>query len=161
MNRIVPLARTNSDRAVGGQRADSIRTDAVYVVFTSIEATMAALRVGHTLAEAMGVPLTVIHLRMVPYPLAVDAPTGISPLETETFLARIRREGIDLRVRVYLCRNYQQTIPLAFKPHSLIVMAAQPRWWPTRLERYRRALETAGHAVVFIAPDAHKEACRA
>jgi len=35
----------------------------------------------------------------------------------------LRTEGVNARVRVYLCRDERRTIPFAFKPHSLIVMA--------------------------------------
>ena len=79
----------------------SIRTDAVYVVFTSIDETLAAVRVAHDFASAMDVPLTLIHFRTVPYPLAVDAPSGVSPVETDAFAERLRAEGIDIRVHVY------------------------------------------------------------
>jgi hypothetical protein len=128
----------------------AIRTETVYVVFTSIDETLAAARVAHRLAGAMGVPLTIIHFRAVPYALPVDEPTGVSPVETEAFVARLRAEGVNARVRVYLCRDKRQTIAYAFKPHSLIVMAGQHRWWPTLSERWCRTLEAAGHFVVFV-----------
>jgi hypothetical protein len=128
----------------------AIRTETVYVVFTSIDETLAAARVAHRLAGAMGVPLTIIHFRAVPFPLPVDEPTGVSPAETEAFVARLRAEGLDARVRVYLCRDERRTIPFAFKAHSLIVVAGQHRWWPTPSERWCRTLEAAGHLVVFV-----------
>ena len=101
----------------------AIRTETVNVVFTSIDETLAAVRVAQGLAGAMGVPLTLIHLRTVPFALPVDKPAGLSPAETDAFLERLRTEGVNARVRVYLCRDERRTIPFAFKPHSLIVMA--------------------------------------
>jgi hypothetical protein len=98
----------------------------------------------------MGVPVTVVHFRTVPFALPVDEPTGVSPAETEAFLERLRAEGVNARVRVYLCRDERRAIPFAFKPHSLIVMSGQHRWWPTHAERWRRVLEAAGHFVVLV-----------
>ncbi len=128
----------------------AIRTSEVYVVFTSVGDTLGAVRFAHELAQALGVALTLIHFRSVPYPLDVEAPAGISPAETETFIERLRAEGIDIRVRVYLCRNERRAIPFAFRPHSLIVLGGRPGWRPTRSERWRRMLEAAGHFVVFV-----------
>jgi hypothetical protein len=127
-----------------------IRTDGVYVVFTTVEETLGAVRVAARLAQAMAAPLTVIHFRAVPYPLSIGAPAGVSPVETERFVGRLRAEGFDARVRVYLCRSERDAAAGAFKPHSLIVVAGRRSWWPTPAERWRRRLEAAGHFVVFV-----------
>jgi hypothetical protein len=137
----------------------AIRTDAVHVVFTSIDDSLAAVRVAHDLAKAVGVPLTLTHFRSVPYPVPVDAPDGLSPVETDAFVARLRAEGFNARVRVYLCRNERRAIPFAFKPHSLIVIAGRRSWWPTESGRWRRTLEAAGHFVVFVDTSAHVDTC--
>jgi hypothetical protein len=132
------------------RQAPTIRTDAVYVVFTTIDETFAAVRVAGPLAKAMGVPLTLIHFRTVPYPLSVEASAGRSPLETGDFVEQLREEGFDVGVRVYVCQNERQAIPLGFKRHSLIVVAGHRSWWPTQAEQWRRKLEAAGHFVVFV-----------
>ena len=136
------------------RRQVAIRTDAVHVVFTSIDETLRAVRIGGRLAKALGVSLTLVEARIVPGVLAVNAPTGLSSPETDVCMDRIhdagRAAGVDVRVRVYLCRHVGHVVPLAFKPHSLIVIAGQRSWWPTRTERWRRSLEAAGHFVVFV-----------
>src|SRR5262245_44082328 len=98
----------------------------------------------------MSVPLTLIHLRTVPYVLSVDAPTGLSPVETDGFMKRLREEGIDVRVRVYLCRDERRVIPFGFKPHCLIVIGGRHGWRQTAAERWRQRLEAAGHFVLFV-----------
>ena len=135
----------------------AIRTDTVYVVFTSIDGTLAAIRVAGGFAKALGVPVTVIHVRTVPYALPVDAPCGTSPVDTETFIERLRAEDLDMRVHVCLCRDEHQAIPLVFKRHSLIVVAGRRRWWPTDSDRWRRMLGAAGHFVVFVDTSDYKE----
>jgi len=130
--------------------APSIRTDAVYVVYTTLKETLAAVRVAHEFADAVGVPVTVVHFRTVPYAVPVETPGGISPIETDGFIARLRAEGLDVRLRVYLCRDERRALPFVFTSHSLIVVAGPRRWWPTPAQRMRRLLEAAGHFVVFV-----------
>jgi hypothetical protein len=139
-----------SKPAVQKQASPAVSTDSVYVVFTSIDETLAAVRVAHGLSEALDVPLTVVHFRTIPFALPVDEPTGLSPVETDAFVTELRSEGVDTRVKVFLCRDERGAIPVAFKPHSVIVMGGRRSWWPTRLERWRRTLEAAGHFVVFV-----------
>jgi hypothetical protein len=160
MSQIIKLASAAVEAPRGPllEHSDpAIRTDAVYVVFTSIDGTLAAVRVAGDFARAFGVPVTLIHFRTVPYALSVDEPTGVSPVETDAFIARLRAETLDIRVRVYVCRSGRRAIPLAFRPHSLIVVAGQHGWWPTESERWRRTLEAAGHFVVFVDTSEYKE----
>jgi len=153
MNKIIPLpsSRLESSGELGVEHdSAAVRTDTVYVVYTSIGDTLAAVRVASGFAKPLGVPVTVIHFRAVPYALPVDAPCGFSPIQTEAFSEGLRTVDCDVRVHVCLCRGERQAIPLAFTRQSLIVVGGRRRWWPTRSERMRRMLEAAGHFVVFI-----------
>jgi len=135
----------------------ALRTDAVSVVYTTVDDTLEAARVGAELANALGVPLRLIHFRTVPPQVPVDALGGVSPLETKDFIQRLRTLGIDARVRVYLCRDETSTIDFAFREHSIVVIGGRSSWLPTRAERWRHALEAAGHFVMFVDPSEHKE----
>src|ERR1700730_751133 len=128
MSHVIKLASATTERPHGPllELSDrAIRTDAIYVIYTSIDDTLAAVRVAGDFAKALDVPLTRIHFRTVPYALPVDAPCGVSPVETEAFIGRLPAEGLDLRVRVCLCRDRRQAIPLAFTGHSLILIGCQ------------------------------------
>jgi hypothetical protein len=138
-----------------------VRTESVNVLFTKPDETLEAVRVASAIGRAMAVPLTVTHLRAVPYPLTLETPTGLSPAETDAFVERVRAEGIDVRVRVYLCRDADDMLPKAFKEHSVIVIGGRRSWWPTWYERMRRRLEAAGHFVVFVDAGRDKEISRA
>lgn len=138
-----------------------MRLDAVNVVFTTADETLAAVRVASELGRALHVPLTVVHFRKVPYPLNVDAPAGLSPVETDAFVETVRAEGIDARMRVYLCRSDDRALPIAFKRRSVVVIGGRRSWWPTASERMRRRLEAAGHFVVFVDVPEHKGLARA
>ena len=129
-------------------------TDTISVLYTTFDETLEAARVAAGLAKKMGVPLRVVHFRTVPRPLDVDRPDGLSPVETVAFTESLVNEGISARVRVYLCRDEEKTIPLAFKPQSLVVMAGHHSWLPTQTERRRHALENAGHFVLLVNPHA-------
>ncbi len=151
MGRVIRLGdSTVANAPVNEPARGPIRTEAIHVVFTSIAETLEALRVAARLGAAMTVPVTVVHFRAIPYPLSLDAPAGLSPLETEEFVSRVRSEGIAARLRVFLCRNEERALPTAFRPHSLIVIGGRRRWWPTSVQRLRRRLESAGHFVVFV-----------
>jgi hypothetical protein len=144
-------------QAPGNARPLAISTDAVSVVYTGFIETLRAARVGAALAAKMNVPLRIVHFRTVPRQLDVDRPNGLSPIESETFTSRLLEEGISARARVYLCRDETKTIPYAFKPHSIVVVGGHHSWLPTRVERWRHALEDAGQFVVLVEPSAEKE----
>ena|SRR5436190_419177 len=134
-----------------------MQTEVVSVIYTGFDETLQAARVGAGLARKMGVPLRLVHLRPVPRQLDVDRPDGLSPIESGAFATRLLHEGISTRARVYLCRDEIKTIPYAFKPHSIVVIGGHHSWLPTRIERWRHALEDAGHFVVLVGPSEHKE----
>ena len=148
---------SNGKFTTSGDREPAMRTDAVSVVYTTVDDTLRAARVGARLADAMGVPLHLVHFRSLPAQEDVSAPAGISPLETEEFVSRLRERGITASVGVYLGRDDARSIPWAIKPHSLVVVGGRRRWWPTRVGRLRRALEAAGHFVVNVDPSAYEE----
>ncbi len=129
-----------------------MHTEAISVVYTGFDETVPAARAGADLARKMGVPLRVVHFRTVPHNDDVERPAGMSPVETDAFAERLRREQIDARVRVYLCRDEAASIPFAFKPRSIVLIGGRHSWFPTRIERWRHALEAAGHFVVLVDP---------
>ncbi len=135
----------------------AVRTDAVSVIYTGFDDTLEAARVGAAMATQMAVPLRIVHFRTVPRQLDVEHPGGLSPVETDAFTTRLVDEGIAARVRVFLCRDEVATIPSAFRPHSIIVMAGRPSWWPTHVERLRHTLEAQGHFVILVNPSEQTE----
>jgi len=143
----LPPARTSDNH--------DLRTNAVYVVYTSPDETFAALRIAGGFASALNVPLILVHYRTVPYPLPVDVPTGISPIQSEEFLERLRVERIDVVGRVYLCRDDRRAIGAALNMPSLVVVGGRRRWWRSKAHSWQRALEAAGHYVVFVEEHSH------
>ncbi len=162
MSDVIQLAPPigSSARRLHDANAPIVRTDAVNVVFTTPQDTLAALRVASAVGKAMSAPLRLVQFRSIPYPMSVDAPSGLSAVEADEFVERVRAEGVDLRVRVYLCRDERRVMPLAFGPHSFIVLGGRRSWWPTPADRLRKRLEAAGHFVVFVDGDRASEGGR-
>ncbi len=126
----------------------------VCVLFTSPEETLAALRVASDLARLVGREIRLIDFRVVPIGAPIDSPSGRSRIETDRFLERVRTEGLDVHVNVYVCRNAREVIPRVFNHPSIVVIGGRRRRWPTRAERWRRLLERRGHYVLFVDPAA-------
>jgi hypothetical protein len=159
MNEVLEHAWAAAELTGGAEppREPAVRTDAVSVVYTTVDDTLEAARVGAVLANALRVPLRVVHFRTVPRQVPVDALGGVSPVETDGFIQRLWQMGIHARIRVYLCRDEIGTLGFAFREHSIVMIGGRRSWLPTRAERWRHALEAAGHFVVFVDSCEHKE----
>jgi hypothetical protein len=126
------------------------RTEAIYVVFTGGPETRAAVRAAEPLSAALGSPLTVVDFRVQPYPLKPKVASLTRPAQAEEFAGWLQQHDAAAKLRVFVCRDPRQAFDTAFRPHSLIVVGGNRRWWPTRSTRLQRALESAGHLVLFV-----------
>jgi hypothetical protein len=133
-----------------GREPCHLESGDVYVLFTSPDETLRAVRGARRLARPMGSGVTVVHFRPIDFGMPLEEPAGLSPVQTEDFKARLEAEDPDTRVRVCVCRNARQAIPSVLPAHSLIVIGGRHRWWPTRSDRWRRTLEALGYVVVFV-----------
>ncbi len=147
---IIELPETAPVTPAPRRESPPVQCTDVYVVFTSVDDTLAALRVASGLARSMNGHLRLVHFRVVQVGAPVEAPTGRSPIEADGFLQRLKAEGIETEMDVYVCRDARRAIPLVFKDHSLIVIGGRHHRWPTRAERWRRLLEHRGHFVLFV-----------
>ena len=153
MTEIVPITSARiSDTASGraGREMAPWAPQQVYVLFTSPEETLVAVRVAKRLASAVGGGVTVIHFRSIGFGAPLEHPAGLSPAETDAFRARLAAEDCDAGVRVWLCRDARQAIRSVIDERSLVVIGGRRRWWPTPSNRWRRMLEEDGYPVVFV-----------
>jgi hypothetical protein len=158
MARVIALqAPRASDRIPGNETPAPAAPPGgdVYVVFTTIDQTLRAVRVARRLADAMGSGVTVVHFQSVDFGAPLEDPVGISPVETDDFTSRLEAEGAPIRVRVWVCRDARRAISLALGAHALVVVGGRRRWWPTRSGRWQRRLEAQGHFVVFVDEAVH------
>lgn len=124
----------------------------VNVLFTSPEATAAALESARSLAQDLG---AVIRLRapiVVPWQLPQDRPAV--PLRfTENLLRELVSlldiDAFEPSIHLYLCRDRSEALSEILSPNSLVVMGGRKRWWPNEEKRLAKELSAAGHRVVF------------
>ncbi len=121
----------------------------VAVVFTSVDATIAALRKAGTLASRLGGRITLLVPQVVPYPLPLTSPPVLLEWNERRFRVIASEGPVETRVLLYLCRDRLETLKAALSPRSLIVVGGRKRWWPASEERLARNLRRAGHEVIF------------
>jgi hypothetical protein len=123
----------------------------VAVVFTSVEATLAALRHAGGLAHRLAGRITLLVPQIVPYPLPLESPPVLIDWNERRFRTIAETSPVDTTVRLYLCRDRDETLQNALERRSLVVVGGPRRWWRfTSERRLARRLRRAGHEVVFI-----------
>jgi hypothetical protein len=123
----------------------------IIVIFTTPEATIAALRVAATLGRSWNARIRLIAQQPRTYAVPRDGLADSSPVQSSAFLARLKNE-VDAHVDVLVCvsRRVQDLARVLLRRQSLVVIGGRRSWWPTRQERLRRTLEAEGHLVVFV-----------
>src|SRR3984957_15731844 len=120
----------------------------ISVVFTSVDATLAALKAAGNLASSLGSRITLIVPQIVPYPLPLSSPPVLVDLNERRLRVIANNCRVETRVSIYLCRDPLETLQSVLKPHSLVVLGSRKRWWPTAEKRLAAKLRRAGHEVV-------------
>jgi len=122
----------------------------IFVVFTTLELTAAALKRASALACNLGARIVILAARVVPYPLALTTPP-VQPSFDERRLRRIAAEcSVETTVILCMCRDLWQSLTLALTPNALVVLGVRKRWWPTRETGLARKLRRAGYKVVVV-----------
>ena len=134
--------------------ASDARTDErklnIAVVFTSVGATLAALRRAGLLASGLGARITLLVLQLVPYPLPLDSPPVRLDWNERRFRMIAGASPVETVVRLYLCRDKVDTLQQALSAGSLVVIGGPRAWWPfTREKRLAASLRRSGHEVIF------------
>jgi hypothetical protein len=131
------------------ERADDDQRLNITVVFTSVEATLAALRKAGDLASSLGGRITLVVPQVVPYPLPLESPPVLLDWNDRRFHVIAAESPVETIVRIYLCRSALDTLQGVLPAHSPVVIGGLRRFWPTREKRLARQLRHAGHEVIF------------
>ena len=121
----------------------------IVVVFTSIEATLAALKEAGTLANSLGARIALVVPQAVPYPIPLENPPVQMNFNETRFRVMASESRVETSVHIYLCRDRFETLTSVLKPGSIVVLGGRKRWWPTKDELMARQLRRAGYEVVF------------
>jgi len=122
----------------------------ISVVFTSYEATLAALKEAGALAKRLGGHINLIVPEAVPIRLPLTRPPVLLDWNEERLRKMAVQCGIDTTVNLILCRDSWETLNAVLKPHSLVAVGGRHRWWPTSATRLAHRLRKAGHEVIFV-----------
>jgi hypothetical protein len=122
----------------------------LYVVFTDLEATKAAIQTAGQLGRDLNARVVLLVAKVVPYPLPLDSPP-VAPEFTDGVFSQLASEqDAEVAVRVYLCRDRDETIRDRLPPGSLVVIGRRAAWWRTSASLLGRRLQRDGHRVVFV-----------
>lgn len=121
----------------------------VVVVFTSLDASIAALKRATALATGLNARIILVVPQVVPYPLPLEKPPIPLVFSERQFEKIVAESPVETTVRVYLCRDRWHTVASVLRPHSLVVIGVLRRWWPSREERVASKLRNAGHQVIL------------
>jgi hypothetical protein len=122
----------------------------VFVLCTTGELARAALAEAGVLLRNLAVEFTLLAVEVVPFPLPLERP-AVAPDFLARRLQAIAGE-IEARVDVQLifARDSYLAIERVLRSHSLVVVAAKKRWWPTSEAKLARRLGRAGHSVAIV-----------
>lgn len=135
--------------------AEQIRKLEVFVLFTDIPATLAALRTAAQLAHGLAASIRLLVLQIVPYPLPLTEP----PRNLRFLAGRFRTvvdscsfetasRSVDTTAGIVLCRDACDALNTRLGQSAVVVIGRRSRWWPHREDRWARHLRAAGHHVV-------------
>jgi hypothetical protein len=121
------------------------------VVFTSVAATLAALKHASILARSLTGKITLLVPQIVPYPRPLTSPPALIDWSERRFRAIAAVSPVDTAVRIYLCRDRDETLLSVLPRRALVVIGGSARWWRLTAERrLARKLRNAGHEVILI-----------
>jgi hypothetical protein len=120
----------------------------IAVVYTSLEATLGALKKAGALATRLSARITVLVPQIVPYPLPLTSPPVLLDFSEQRLLAMASKCPVDMTICIYLCRDRLETLAAALTPGTLVVIGYRRRWWPTKEEGLARKLRLLGHEVI-------------
>ena len=122
----------------------------VQVIATTAEGTRSALEEAKRLSSRVHSEKIVL---LVPQVLSssqlLEGP-ALDARMTKQYQDLAKAAGIDVTVRLCVCRRYREVFRWTVGTPSVIVIGGRRRWWwPTTAQRMARDLKKAGHSVVF------------
>jgi hypothetical protein len=134
------------ERPVRGESESRLN---IFVLFTTVDATLPALRAAATMAGRLRARITLVVPEVVPFHLPLNRPPVVHDWNEKRFRVLAAESPVETTVRFYLCRERDETLAAVLKPHSLVVIGGKKHWWPTAENRMANRLRKMGHEVVL------------
>src|SRR5579862_4437955 len=99
----------------------------VSVIFTSVEATLAALKEAGSLAGSLGARITLLVPQVVPYPLPLETPPVLLEFNEKRFRVIATQSPVETSVQIYLCRDKLEALTSVLSPRSVVVLGGRKR----------------------------------
>ncbi len=122
----------------------------ITVIFTSAEATVAAIDRAAALLNGLKGRISLVAAHSVPYPLPLESPSVLLDFNKRRLIEIASESPVETTVDLYLCRWRLETLASVLKPGSVVVIGGRRRWWPTLEKRLARGLEHYGIQVVLF-----------
>lgn len=116
----------------------------IAVVFTSIEATLSALRVAASIGSRLRAGLTLVVPQVVSQRLSLTSPLNAIRFDKRHFRVLVGRRPVHANVRILPCRDREAALTAVLKPHSTVVIGDSRHWWASSERRFARKLSRAG-----------------
>jgi len=124
----------------------------ISVVFTTVDATLAALKEACNLASNLGARITLVVPQVVAYPVPLQTPPVLVEFNENRFRVLASNSPVETSVKIYLCRDRLETLLQVLSPGTIVVLGGQKRrwpWWLTKDERLARRLRLTGYEVLY------------
>lgn len=122
----------------------------IVIPHRSPKQTRAALKYASRFAEGLGVKLRLIDVHVVPYGFPLDEPT-VQPKYLVRRLRTLAHESTaPISAEVVYARDWEHGLRRLLGPRSVVVMAIQKPWWPSREKRLAARLRKLGHQVIWV-----------
>lgn len=122
----------------------------VCVPYTTSELTSVALKAVGALTRNLGSHVSLVAVRVVPFPLPLDRPAVSARFLEQELKTLARSIEVPVAANVVIARDREAAFDRVVPPGSLIVLATRKRWWPTPQTRLARLLARAGRSVALL-----------
>lgn len=121
----------------------------IFVIYTTVRETEAALQAADRLAHQLGAQLRLVMPYEVSFQLPLDRPPVSLPF-LECQLAEIGALAeTEVDAKVCLCREKKNALLQLLPPNSLVVVGDKKRWWPSAQQSLWSALQKKGHQLIY------------
>jgi hypothetical protein len=122
----------------------------VFVPYTSVELTKAALSEATLLVKDLDVHITLFAVQIVPFPLPLERSDVAPEFLVQRLLAIAGEIEAAVNVQLIFARDLDFGMRRILPPNSLVIVATKKSWWPTSEAKLARSLVRAGHSVALL-----------